>query len=267
MMQLNISHSTTYSYDEPVDYALQQIRLSPKSRENQEVMDWNIDVFGGQKELEFEDQHNNKVLLISLLPDCQEVRIQAHGTVLTSDSSGIIGRHGGYAALWYFKRFTDLTKPGPQLRKLVRELGNDYSDDVAKLHELSANIKNAVTYQLGHTNTKSTVEEILEKGKGVCQDHAHVFLSAVRLLGHPARYVSGYLMLNDRVEQDATHAWAEVYVDGLGWVGFDISNGICPDERYAPIATGLDYRETAPVSGMRFGDSNESMIVSLQVQQ
>ncbi|MEM9331392.1 MAG: transglutaminase family protein [Pseudomonadota bacterium] len=266
-MKLDITHSTTYAYDEPVEYALQQVRLSPKSRENQQVEEWHIDISGGKKELEFEDQHNNKVLLISLLPDCQEVNIEAHGTVLTSDSAGIIGRHGGYAALWYFKRTTSLTKPGPQLRKLVKELGSDFPDDVAKLHALSASINTLVAYQLGHTNTKSTVEEILEKGKGVCQDHAHVFLSAVKLLGYPARYVSGYLMLNDRVEQDATHAWAEVYVDGLGWVGFDISNGICPDERYVPIATGLDYQETAPISGMRFGDSNESMIVTLQVQQ
>ncbi|MEM7291095.1 MAG: transglutaminase family protein, partial [Pseudomonadota bacterium] len=98
-------------------------------------------------------------------------------------------------------------------------------------------------------------------------DHAHIFLGAARMLGFPARYVSGYLMLNDRVDQDASHAWTEVHVDGLGWVGFDISNRISPDERYIPVATGLDYLETAPISGMRFGASSESMVVNLQVQQ
>lgn len=266
-MKLNISHTTTYAYDEPVEYALQQVRLTPKNRKNQTVHDWKIDITGGRKELEFEDQHYNKVLLISLVPGCEKVEITAHGTVSTSQDAGIIGRHGGHAPLWYFQRSTELTRPGPLLRKLLRDLGSDFTDEISKLHALSAAVLETVKYQLGHTNTESLSEDVLQAGHGVCQDHAHVFLAAVRLLGYPARYVSGYLMLDDRIEQDATHAWAEVYVEGLGWVGFDISNGISPDARYVPVATGLDYRDTAPISGMRFGDSRESMIVSLQVQQ
>ena len=83
----------------------------------------------------------------------------------------------------------------------------------------------------------------------------------------PARYVSGYLMMDDRVDQDATHAWAEAHVEGLGWVGFDVSNGISPDERYVRIATGRDARDASPTEGLRVGDAAEHMIVSLQVQQ
>jgi len=86
-------------------------------------------------------------------------------------------------------------------------------------------------------------------------------------LGYPARYAGGYLMMNDRIQQDAGHAWAEVHVENIGWVGFDISNAISPDSRYVRVATGLDYREAAPVSGMRFGASSESLDVSIQVQQ
>ena len=108
---------------------------------------------------------------------------------------------------------------------------------------------------------------VLALGAGVCQDHAHVFISAARLLGHPARYVSGYLMMDDRTHQEATHAWAEVLIEDLGWVGFDVSNGISPDERYVRIATGLDYREAAPISGIRFGTGEERLHVSIQVQQ
>ena len=74
-------------------------------------------------------------------------------------------------------------------------------------------------------------------------------------------------MMDDRVDQDASHAWAEAHLDGLGWVGFDVSNGISPDERYVRLATGLDSRDAAPISGMRMGSANESMIVSLQIQQ
>jgi transglutaminase-like putative cysteine protease len=83
----------------------------------------------------------------------------------------------------------------------------------------------------------------------------------------PARYVSGYLMMNDRVHQDASHAWAEAHVEGVGWVGFDVSNGISPDARYVRVATGLDYREAAPISGLRFGQGGEALSIDIQVQQ
>ena len=73
--------------------------------------------------------------------------------------------------------------------------------------------------------------------------------------------------MDDRVEQDASHAWAEVYIENLGWVGFDVANGISPDERYVRIATGLDYKDAAPVFGMRYGDGEEDMSVNLQIQQ
>ena len=74
-------------------------------------------------------------------------------------------------------------------------------------------------------------------------------------------------MMTDRVQQDASHAWAEAYVDGLGWVGFDVSNAISPDEKYVAVATGLDYLDAAPVSGMTFGHAQEGLDVSVQVQQ
>jgi transglutaminase-like putative cysteine protease len=74
-------------------------------------------------------------------------------------------------------------------------------------------------------------------------------------------------MMNDRIDQDATHAWAEIFVSNLGWVGFDVSNGICPDERYVAVATALDYDGAAPISGLVFGASAESLAVSVEVQQ
>lgn len=266
-MKLNISHTTSYSYDQPPQYALLQVRLTPKHRQGQDILDWQIHVDGGQTELEFDDQHNNRVALVNCDPDRDSLIISAKGTVETSEASGVIGVHGGYAPLWYFKRATELTKPGKMVCKLVKPLGQANQSDLEILHALSVMILEEVSYQIGHTQADTTAEEALNNGSGVCQDHAHIFLSAARLMGFPARYVSGYLMLNDRVDQDATHAWVEAYVEDLGWVGFDVSNGISPDERYVPIATGLDYMEAAPISGMRFGDSSESMIVSLQVQQ
>jgi transglutaminase-like putative cysteine protease len=267
IMHLNISHVTKYNYSEPVHYALQQVRLTPKSTGGQTIKSWDIQVDGGKKELEFNDQHNNQVLLFSVEPESTEVTLRIEGEVETTNSDGVIGKHGGYAPLWFFNRSTALTKAGKNIRGLVKSLDGGIESDVARLHRLSEMIADNVTYETGKTHSETTAEQSLESGHGVCQDHSHIFIAASRLMGFPSRYVSGYLMMNDRVDQDATHAWAETHIIGIGWVGFDISNGISPDQRYIRVATGLDYQDAAPVSGLRVGSSNESMSVSLQVQQ
>lgn len=267
-MRLSIDHTTSYAYDEPPVYGLQQVRLIPKDRSYQSVVEWDLLVDGGTIEAAFEDQHSNPTRLIRIAPNQSEVTLRSTGIVKTKDVSGVIGRHAGFAPLWLFQRETPLTKPGPELRKLLRasDPGAD-TEDIPRLHQLSRSIYEAVSYQTGTTQSKTTGEEALIEGSGVCQDHAHIMITLARLLGFPARYVSGYLMMNDRIDQDATHAWAEVYIQDLGWLAFDISNQVSPDERYVHIATGLDYADAAPISGMRFGAGHETLSVSLQVQQ
>lgn len=265
-MHLKIRHSTTYRYAEPAAYALQQLRMAPKSSAGQTVRAWKTFVTGGRKEVEFTDQHNNHVELISFDPAVSEVDVVCEGEVDTADTAGVIGQHGGYAPLWYFMRSTAHTRPGPQIRNLVKGLGRD-GGDVPRLHALSAAILEAVAYATGRTDVATQAEQAMEAGHGVCQDHAHVFIAAARLMGFPARYVSGYLLMDDRIEQDAGHAWAEAHVDGLGWVGFDVSNGLSPDERYVRVATGLDFAEAAPISGMALGGGQASMSVSLSVER
>lgn len=266
-MRLKISHATSYHYDHPVQYGLQQLRLTPKSRAGQEVLNWEITIDGGKLELEFDDHHNNHVSLISVDAGRHDVFISCHGEVETADNAGIVGKAGGFAPTWLFTRATPLTGAGPLVRQLVKTLTDDFENDVQRLHGLSQLILNAVSYETGKTHSETSAEDALGAGHGVCQDHAHVFLSAARLLGFPARYVSGYLMMDDRTDQDAGHAWTEAHLDGIGWIGFDVSNGISPDARYVRVATGLDSTDAAPVTGMRFGHGDERMIVSLQVEQ
>lgn len=266
-MRLNISHVTQYQYDAQVPYALQQLRMTPKSRAGQTVLNWEIVIEGGCKELEFDDQHNNRVALVSIEPDRPDISFICHGVVETTDTSGVVGKHGGFTPVWLFTRPTDLTKPGPLVRELVKTIGTEFETQIQRMHALSHVIAERVRYEVRKTHSETSAEEALDAGHGVCQDHAQIFVTAARLMGIPSRYVSGYLMMNDRVDQDASHAWAEAHLDGIGWIGFDVSNGISPDERYVRVATGLDYRDAAPVSGMRFGDSAESMNVTLQVQQ
>jgi transglutaminase-like putative cysteine protease len=266
-MRLKIRHQTSYDYDTPVQYGLQQLRLRPKNSAGQSICNWELEIRGGRLELEFEDQHCNHVDLVSIEPGERQIQIICEGEVETGNNAGVVGRHQGYTPLWLFERSTTLTSPGPAIGKLVDAVGTDFDNDIARLHELSSRILGNVTYLTDKTHAQTTAEEALLSGHGVCQDHAQLFVAAARLMGFPARYVSGYLMMTDQVQQDASHAWAEAHVADIGWVGFDVSNGISPDERYVRIATGLDYRDAAPISGMRYGDSAESMMVSIQVEQ
>lgn len=265
-MRLKISHTTSYHYDHPVSYGLQQLRLRPKSRPGQEVIAWDIAVEGGQREVSYDDEHANSVDLVSFAAGQTDFYIRCEGEVEVEDCHGIVGQQTGFVPLWLFQRSTELTRAGPLSRALVRELDRDQSD-LNLLHALSAHISEHVPYSTDQDISDLTSEQALEAGHAVCQDHAHIFLTTARLLGFPARYVSGYLMMNDRIEQAASHAWAEAHVDQLGWVGFDVSNCIAPDARYVRVATGLDYRQAAPISGMRFGPGVETLKVSLQVQQ
>ena len=263
---LQIRHATTYRWDAPISYALQQIRLTPKNRSGQKVREWATHIDGGKIEVEFDDAHANRTQLVSVEPGRREVTIVAEGRVDIDDEHGIIGQQGGYMPLWMFLRPTDRTRRGPGTLALARQV-RDTTDQLGQLHELSAAIRDKVAYATGTTEVTMTAEEAVQNGTGVCQDHAHIFVTAARLLDRPARYVSGYLKMDGVEQQDATHAWAEAYVDGIGWVGFDISNGISPDERYVRVATGLDYGDAAPISGIRRGAGTESLTVELTVSQ
>ena len=83
--------------------------------------------------------------------------------------------------------------------------------------------------------------------------------------GIPARYVTGYLLTGDEGEGEAAHAWAELYVGELGWIGFDPANRCCPDERYIRLGSGRDARDAAPIRGVSRGGGSEAMDVSVVV--
>lgn len=267
-MKLRVEHITRYQYDTPVRYALQQLKLTPKDRPGQQhIVDWAIDIEGGAQQLHYSDHHGNGVDLIAIDGGVTELTIRCHGTVELETWDGVIGQHRGSMPLWTFLRPTPLTRAGRQVRALTAALGRDHANDIERAHALSALIIDRLAYRIGFTDAGTTAEQALGSEGGVCQDHAHIFIAAMRHLGHPARYVSGYLMMNDRTDQDATHAWAEAHFDHIGWIGFDVSNGHSPDQRYIRIATGLDYRDAAPVRGMRYGAARENLVVQLQVQQ
>lgn len=266
-MRLTIRHTTRYDFAHPAAHGLQRLRLRPKLSHGQQVLDWSMELQGARREAEYDDHHGNPSVLVSVDPGATSITVTCSGLVDTADNAGVLGPHVGHLPLWCFLNQTDLTKPGPKLKALVASLPSDRGNTLELLHALSAAVLNRVEYETGETDAKTTAEEALAAGQGVCQDHTHIFIGAARLLGVPARYVSGYLLIDGQVDQDAGHAWAEAHIDGLGWVGFDISNSICPDARYVRVATGFDYSAAAPLTGLCVGVGETALKVSLAVEQ
>jgi transglutaminase-like putative cysteine protease len=262
---LSITHKTRYSFTGGVVHGLQRLRLKPKTSHGQQVLDWTMDVSGAVPQAEYDDEHNNHVALVSIEPGATEVIITCRGTVSTQDSNGVIGVHSGHMPLWCFLRPTSLTKAGNKVRALVASVEADKGNPLEFLHALAVKVADEVEYVPGATHVKTTAEQALAAGKGVCQDHAHIFISAGRLLDIPMRYVGGYLKLDHSDTQEAGHGWAEAHVEGLGWVGFDVSNRLCPDDRYVRVATGCDYGQAAPVTGLAVGAGETVLDVDLSV--
>ena len=264
-MRLRITHRTEYHYDAPVHYALQRLRLVPSSGPTQTVRSWALNVEGAREEVRFVDHFANDTRLLSVEGEPRRITIETTGEVETRDTSGVHGQHRGFAPLWLFSQQTPLTAAGEGIRALTAAI--DKGTEIDKLHRLMAAVGERVAYTPGTTTTETPAEDALALKAGVCQDHSHIFASAARVMGFPARYVSGYLMMDATVEQAASHAWAEAHVSGLGWVAFDVANGISPDARYVRVATGRDYRDAMPVSGIRLGQAEERLAVTITVEQ
>ncbi len=266
-MQITVKHTTHYAFSKAVAHGLQRLRMHPKETQGQRVINWQTELEGLTREAAYEDQHHNQTMLVSVQPGAKAVSIKCFGTVETSETAGIIGQHSGHMPLWAFVNQTPLTRPGPAMRAIITAIDADRENRLALLHGLSRSVLAAMRYEIGSTDVRTNGEDAAAAGHGVCQDHAHVFVGCARALGGPARYVSGYLMMNDRIDQEAGHAWAEAHIENIGWVGFDVSNAISPDERYIRVATGCDYRDAAPVTGISWGDGEIALAVSLAVEQ
>lgn len=266
-MRLAVRHVTRYRFTPPLAHGLQRLRLTPKETHGQTIAEWAMEVTGGIVEAVYDDHNFNHATLISVLPGTSELTITCSGVVNTADRAGVLGTHGGRMPLWAFTCQSARTRPGSRLKALLAGLDRAGVDALGLLHALSGAVLDAVAYEPGYTDVATSAEEAMAAGKGVCQDHAHIFIGAARLIGIPARYVSGYLLMDDRIDQTATHAWAEAHVDHLGWVGFDISNGISPDQRYVRLATGRDYRDAAPITGVSIGGATSDLTVAVAVER
>lgn len=268
-MLIEIRHRTTYRYETPARYSIQSLRLTPPSFEGQEVVSWAISAPGFDKHIEYRDGFGNLVHLASLGALHEGITIEASGIVETEDTCGIVRGLTEIAPRRVFLRETPKTAPDKGIRDLSRSVSNGKipTDTLDCLHALMRAVRDAVGYEIGATHEHTSAAEALAEGRGVCQDHAHIFISAARLIGIPARYVNGYFLSGTLAPSEAHHAWAEAWVDGLGWVGFDPANGMCPTERYVRLACGFDAATASPIRGTQRGGENEALDVKVEVEQ
>ena len=264
-MDLSIRHTTRYRYAPEAARAALRLHLHPPLTAAQSVSDWRVTVNGDEVAPLLADPLGNRVSLWGSQSALEQIEIVAEGRVVTKDMAGVLEGLRQAAPPSVALRETALTAPDDRLRELAGEIMGD--SELERMHMLSALVHKTVDYRKGVTEASTTAAEAAALGAGVCQDQAHVFISAARTLGVPARYVAGYMadFGIDEPEGEASHAWAEAWVPGLGWTGFDVTNQICPTDAYVRLAAGLDAEDAAPVRGVLSGEPEEELEAEVEI--
>jgi transglutaminase-like putative cysteine protease len=264
-MQIAVEHVSRYGYVEEATYSIQALRLTPSKFSGQRVVRWTIESRPESRMIASRDGFGNVVHVMTVTARHREIEIKAEGVVDVEDRHGVVQGILEPVPLRIFLRRTPLTTPSPAIADLA--ISHDATERIPFLHDLMARIGEEVEYLPGTTSVATTAAESLAAGKGVCQDLAHIFISSAREASIPARYVTGYLLLEGEEQARAHHAWAEAWVDGVGWIGFDVANQTCPTDRYVRMAAGLDAQFAAPIRGSRRGGGGESLEVTVRVAQ
>jgi transglutaminase-like putative cysteine protease len=269
-MRLSVHHATRFMFDQPSGHSIHDVRLTPKPAAAQRIVSWRID--GPGKRSEWLDGHGNQVTTFSVAHQHDHVEIVVQGLYEYSGADQWL-RYAEPPTLPapFWLRDSGLTRHDASFDPLIEDLADRAAvagERVTVLHEVMKRVGERIAYKTGVSTVETTAAEALARGAGVAQDQAHVFIACCRRLGVPARYVSGYLR-NDDPELHVgrtSHSWAEAWVPGLEWVGFDPANNISPHGDSLRVAVGLDYRDAAPVSGRRVGFGEARMTVEASVR-
>lgn len=263
-MLIAIQHRTEYHYERAFNHAVQSLRLTPPSGSSQRVIDWQITMPGIAEASSYQDAWGNLVHLVTPRGEVRTLSIHVHGVIETHDTGGVVGMTQESALPAHFLRETSATKASADIVALAHASKSKARLDT--LHALLSSIHRTVAYDTDATHALTTAAEAFTAKRGVCQDHAHIYIAAARMLGIPARYVTGYLLVEGDETAVAHHAWAEAYTEDLGWIGFDAANGVCPTPNYVRLAVGLDAPSAAPVRGIMRGSGAEKLSVEVVVR-
>jgi transglutaminase-like putative cysteine protease len=263
-MRLTIRHVTRYVYDPPAHRMALRLKLYPSRFDGQSPRGWSVAVNGAPVAPMFINGLGDGEALWTVLAPKALVEIVAEGEIDTIDRAGLVRGLADQTRPGVFLRETPLTTPDDAIRALAEAAFTETG--LAALHKLCGMVRDRIEYVSRATMAETSASEALALGRGVCQDHAHVFIAAARAMGVPARYVTGYLQAEKTGAQE-THAWAEAFAPDLGWIGFDPANRQCPTAEYVRLCTGLDAAHAAPVRGCVSPGAGESLSVAVEVAQ
>lgn len=265
-MRILVHHRTEYRYSQPLLHSVQYVRLTPRSGTSQTVNRWKVSCPGADLS-EWSDHYGNICHTLVIARPVTGMVIEVSGDLRTVDTAGVIPSGTTALPVEVYLRETGYTKADAAIAKFARQFRKPLADDpIGGLHAFMLALRDTVAYEKNTTTVHTTAAETLAVGRGVCQDHAHLFIAVCRQLGVPARYVSGYLCHGEGQQQTtASHAWAEALVPDLGWVSFDCANGVSATDAYIRVAVGLDYADAGPVRGVRTGGGAEVLDVTVQI--
>jgi len=286
MNRYHLVHTTEFQYDGPVSESYNEVRLRPIHDERQTCVSFRLTTNPDSRGTAYRDSFGNWVHQFNVLPEHRKLTVHAESVVLAHDvalppTSGVsladLDAHLEDAGeeFYDFLMTSEYVPHLPQLDPLVHAAEQTSGGTDAGFAQAAADlIHHQFRYVKGATHVHSSISDALSVGAGVCQDFAHMLLGVVRKRGLPARYVSGYLVpgdtLNGSVEEviggQASHAWAEIFLNGAGWVGFDPTLGKPVSLRHVRIAFGRDYGDVAPVRGVYRGHAGQRLAVDVRVR-
>jgi transglutaminase-like putative cysteine protease len=272
-----IQHTTTYEYDRLIQESLNEIKIFPVLSSDQEILLHKLTITGNPELLYFFDYWNNKTASFNLLPPHQKLVIDSRLIVRTTRSSDLM--------INFLSVFNEIWNKAEGNLKLIELSRSDFIqsqeriNEIVKLvyspdHSVALTVRNCCEYIFsnfnyikGITTVETTIDEIVEKNAGVCQDFAHVMLQILRTLKIPSRYVSGYICPNRKGlrGEGATHAWVEAWIPGSGWTGIDPTNNVWVTNTHVQLATGRNFADCSPVKGSFRGPANQYLTVFVAV--
>ncbi|MBP0578807.1 transglutaminase family protein [Labrys sp. LIt4] len=264
-MRICVAHETVYRYERPAKSVIQTLRLTPRSHDGQHVVRWRIDVDQDVRLSQSEDAFGNISHAFTAIGSIESLRVRVEGEVETHDNAGVLHGVVERFPVSLYLRDTGLTQADASIQDFASRSAAAAGGGLAACHALMQAIHDRVEVSRDPKQPAAGLIEALATGSGVAQDASHLFIACARSLGIPARYVSGLLWQPPAQQSSATHAWAEAYVEGLGWVGFDPALSVCPTIHHIRVAAGLDYLSAAPVRGAHYGGDGESLEVAIDI--
>ena len=281
-MHYAIQHITRYNYGSPIVENVMEVRLQPRSDELQQCLSFHLYLRPTASVHPFRDHLGNWVHFYDIAAAHKELTITANSVVhvlpqptlpeaLSLESWAVVDELAHESAQWEWLQASQYTPAPPALLDLAAEFEVDRSvDPLTAIRRIMALLNETFSYDTESTVVDSPIDLAISSRSGVCQDFSHIMLALLRhVLKVPCRYVSGYLFHreNDRSEDDATHAWVEVLLPELGWVGFDPTNNLLAGERHIRVALGRDYNDVPPTHGIFRGASASELGVTVKIKK